>query len=113
MITWIARWVVHALAIYIVARILPGITLTDFGSALIASLVMGLVNTLFKPILVILTLPITIVTLGLFSLVVNAMLFLLASHFTPGFKVDGFWTALVGSVLLSVVSMIFNILSKR
>lgn len=113
MITWIAGWVVHAFAIYIVARILPGIYLADFQSALIAALVIGLVNTLFKPIFVILTLPITILTLGLFSLVVNAVLLMLASALTPGFKVDSFWTALIGSILLSIINMLLGAFTKR
>ena len=108
MFVWIARWFVNALALYIVAKILPGIHLVDFGSALVAALIIGFVNTLIKPILLLLTFPITILSLGLFALVINALMILLASALTPGFKVDGFGTAFIGSILLSVVSMILH-----
>lgn len=108
MITLVAHWVLNALALFIVSRILPGIYVSDFGTALIAALVIGLVNALVKPILVFLTLPITIVTLGLFLLVLNALMLLIAGSITPGFRVDGFVTALIGSILLSVVSTILH-----
>lgn len=110
MILLIARWILNALALYIVAQILPGIRLADFGSALMASLVIGLVNTLIKPVLLILTLPITILTLGLFALILNACMLLLASSITPGFIVDGFWTAFLGSILLSIVTTVLSAL---
>jgi len=112
MFSLIAKWVLNALSLYIVAQILPGIRLADFGSALIAAIVIGLVNTLVKPILVLLTLPITFITLGLFLLVINAVLLLLASFLTPGFKVDGFGTALLGSILLSLVTAILQSLVR-
>ncbi len=108
MITLIAHWVLNALALFIVSRILPGIYVSDFGSALVAALIIGLVNALVKPILIFLTLPITIVTLGLFLLVLNVLMLLIAGSITPGFRVDGFWTALVGSILLSLVSTILH-----
>lgn len=104
----IAKWVVNAIALYIVARVVPGIHLLDFGSALWAVIIIGLVNVLVKPLLVLLTLPITVVTLGLFLLVINAALLLLASSFAPGFTVDGFGSALLGSVVLSIVSWILH-----
>ncbi len=112
MITLLARWFLNALALYIVAKILPGIHLTDFASALIGVLIIGLVNTLIKPILFLLTLPVTVVTLGLFSFVVNALMLMLASAMTPGFKIDGFGTALVGSILFSVITTILHSLTK-
>lgn len=112
MFVWIARWVINALAIYIVSRILPGIRVTDFGGALVAAILLGLVNVLIKPVLLLLTLPITILTFGLFALVINAFMLVLVSYFTPGFKVDGFWTAFVGSILISIVSSILNALVK-
>lgn len=108
MIRIIARWIINALALYIVAKILPGIQLTDFGSALIAVLVIGLVNALIKPILFLLTLPVTVLTLGLFTFILNALMLMLASAITPGFKIDGFGTALIGSILLSIVTTILH-----
>ena len=108
MIKLLANWVLNAFALFIVSKIIPGIQLRDFWSALIAVVVIGLVNTLIKPLLVLLTLPITFLTLGLFTFVINAGMLLLATKFTPGFTVDGFWTALVGSVLLSLISTLLH-----
>ncbi len=104
----IANWFLNALALLIVSKIVPGIELRGFGAALVAVLVIGLVNALIKPILLILTLPITILTLGLFTFVLNALMLLLASNLVAGFRVDGFWTALVGSILLSLISTILH-----
>lgn len=112
MFTVIANWVLSALALYIVTRIVPGITVDDFGSALIAALVIGLVNALVKPLFIILTLPATILTLGLFLLVINALMLMLASSFTPGFRVDGFGTALIGSILLSIITALLQSLVR-
>ncbi len=108
MISILVRWVLNALALYIVAKILPGIHLLDFGSALIAVVVIGFVNALIKPLLFLLTLPVTIITFGLFALVLNALMLMLASALTPGFKIDGFLTALLGSILFSVITTILH-----
>lgn len=108
MFIWIARWFVNAIALYIVSQIVPGIRLTGFGSALVAVIIMGLVNTLIKPILFLLTLPVTILTLGLFSLVINALMLMLVSVLVSGFKVDGFGAAFVGSIVLSLITMLLN-----
>jgi putative membrane protein len=108
MISLIVRWVLNAFSLYIVAKILPGIHLLDFGSALIAVIIIGLVNALIKPLLFLLTLPVTIITFGLFALVLNALMLMLASALTPGFKIDGFGTALLGSILLSIVTTILH-----
>jgi putative membrane protein len=98
-------WILNAVALLIVAYILPGITVASFGSALIAALVLGLLNTLVKPLLILLTLPITIVTLGLFLLVLNALVFWLAGSILKGFfHVGGFWWAALGALVYSVVS---------
>lgn len=112
MFVWIARWIVNALALYIVSQIVPGIHVANFTSALIAVVVIGLVNTLVKPILFVLTLPITIVTLGLFTLILNAFMLLLAGSMLSGFSVDGFGAAFIGSILLSVVSTLLQSLVK-
>jgi putative membrane protein len=97
-------WILNAVALLIVAYILPGITVASFGSALIAALVVGLLNTLVKPVLILLTLPITIVTLGLFLLVLNALVFWFAGSVLKGFQVNGFWWALLGALVYSIVS---------
>ena len=97
-------WVLNAVALLVVAYLLPGITVASFGSALIAALVLGLLNTLVKPLLILLTLPITIVTLGLFLLVLNALVFWFAGSVLKGFQVDGFWWALVGAIVYSLVA---------
>jgi len=97
-------WILNAVALLIVAYVLPGVTVSSFGSALIAALVLGLLNTLVKPLLVLLTLPVTIVTLGLFLLVLNALVFWFAGSILKGFQVSGFWWAMLGAIVYSVVS---------
>lgn len=97
-------WLLNAIALLIVAYILPGITVASFGSALIAALVLGLLNTLVKPVLVILTLPITVVTLGLFLLVLNALVFWFVGSVLKGFQVEGFWWAFLGALIYSIIA---------
>lgn len=101
-------WILNAVALLIVAYILPGITVASFGSALIAALVLGLLNTLVKPVLVILTLPITVVTLGLFLLVLNALVFWFAGSVLKGFQVDGFWWAFLGALIYSIIASLLS-----
>lgn len=108
----IANWFLSAIALFIVSRLVRGIELVDFGSALIAVIVIGLVNALIKPLFLLLTLPINILSLGLFTFVINALLLLLASSLTPGFQVHGFGTALIGSILLSIISMLLHSLVR-
>lgn len=107
---FIIRLVLNALALIIVANIVPGISIQSFPIAILAAVVIGLVNALIRPLLEILSLPITILTLGLFSLVINALMFALAAWLTPGFSVAGFgpafWGGLVYAVLATVVSWI-------
>ncbi|AKQ53548.1 phage holin family protein [Bordetella hinzii] len=102
-------WILNAVALLAVAYLLPGIAVASFGSALVAALVLGLLNMLVKPVLVLLTLPITIVTLGLFLIVLNALLFWLAGSILRGFQVNGFWWAVAGAILYSIIS---GLLSK-
>ena len=97
-------WILNAVALLAVAYLLPGITVASFGSALVAALVLGLLNSLVKPVLVLLTLPITIVTLGLFLIVLNALLFWFAGSILKGFQVNGFWWAVGGAILYSIIS---------
>ncbi len=111
--TLILVWILNAVALLVVAYILPGISVASFGSALIAALVLGLLNTLVKPLLVILTLPITIVTLGLFLLVLNALVFWLAGSILKGFQVNGFWWAVIGALVYSLVSGLLSSLLMK
>jgi len=108
MINYIVRWVLLALSLLLVAWIVPGIQVNGFFAALIAALVIGIVNVLIRPILLAITLPINVLTLGLFTFVVNALLLWLVGAIVPGFLVAGFVPALLGSVLLSILSVIIN-----
>jgi putative membrane protein len=101
------QWFISAIAIVIAAYIVPGTEVTLTG-ALIAAVVLGALNLFIRPILVILTLPITIITLGLFSLVINALLVMLASAIVPGFIIPGFWAAFFFALVLSIVNWVFN-----
>lgn len=105
----IIRWLVSATSIIIAAYLLSGISVATFWSALWLALLLGLLNVVLRPILVILTLPINILTLGLFTLVINAAIVLLASTIIKGFEVESFLAALFFSVLVSVVSYILNV----
>lgn len=109
---WLARLILNGIALYIVASVVPGIHLVGFGAALVAMIVISLVNVLVKPLLFLLTLPITVLTLGLFTLVLNASMFMLVGNLTPGFEVDGFIPALVGSIFLSIVSTLLHSLVR-
>jgi putative membrane protein len=106
MLTLIARWIVNAAALLLVAYLYTGVRVDDFVSAAIAALVLGLVNAVVRPILVLLTLPVTVLTLGLFLFVINALLFWFVAEIVRGFHVTGFMAALVGSVLYSVITLV-------
>lgn len=103
----IIHWIVSALAILVAAYLIPGVEVTFIG-ALVAAIVLALINIFIKPLVVLLTLPINVLTLGLFSLVINALLVMLASMVVPGFSVDGFLAALLFSILLSLINWLFN-----
>ena len=106
MLSLLLRWIVNAGALLLVAYLYPGVHVQDFLTALIAALVLGLVNALIRPILVILTLPVTLLTLGLFLFVINAALFWLVAELVSGFTVTGFWASLVGSILYSLITLV-------
>ena len=106
MLTLIARWIINAAALLLVAYLYPGVTVEGFLAAMVAALVLGLVNALIRPLLILLTLPVTIVTLGLFLFVINAFLFWFAAEIVQGFKVTGFMAALIGSVLYSLITLV-------
>lgn len=104
-------WILNAIALLAVAYLLPEwIKVSNFTSALIAALVLGLLNTLVKPILVLLTLPVTILTLGLFLLILNGLVFWFAGSILEGFHVAGFWPAVIGAVFYSVISWALSLL---
>ncbi|KAF2509983.1 phage holin family protein [Flavobacterium sp. P21] len=100
------RLLVTAALVLLLSNLLTGVVVTSFGTAVIVAVVLGLLNIFIKPILVILTLPVTVVTLGLFLLVINAVMILLCTKIVGGFAVDSFWTALIFSVILSVLQSI-------
>ncbi len=106
MLSLLARWVLNAAALLLVAYLYPGVQVQDFLAALVAALVLGLVNAVVRPLLVILTLPVTLLTLGLFLFVFNALLFWLAAELVPGFTVSGFGAALIGSILYSLITLV-------
>lgn len=106
MISLLARWIVNAAALLLVAYLYPGVTVEGFGAALIAALVLGLVNAFIRPLLVILTLPVTLLTLGLFIFVINALLFWFVAEIVHGFRVTGFGAALLGSILYSLITLV-------
>ena len=104
---------VTALAVLVTAYLLPGVHVTNFFWALLVAAVLGFFNATIKPLMVIITIPVTVLTLGLFLLVINAVVILLASAIIPGFSVDGFWWALGFSLILSLINSIFNNLVSR
>ena len=110
--TILANWIVSGLAIFLSAYLLSGVHVDGFATALVVAVVLGIVNAVLKPILIILTLPINILTLGLFTLVINALLILLTTQFVSGFRVDGFWWAFLFSLVLSVVNSVLHSLIK-
>jgi len=104
----IAHVLITAFALLLVAHFVPGIVVEGLYTAIIAAVILGVLNLIVRPILVFLTLPITILTLGLFMFVINAALFLFVASFVEGFEVAGFLTALLGSLIVSVISAIGN-----
>ncbi len=109
----ILRFLLSGLGVLLTAYLLPGVDVRHFGYALLVAVVLAVVNTLLKPVLIFLTIPITVLTLGLFLLVLNALLILLVDSIVPGFNVDGFWWALAFSLILSIFNSMFSGLLKK
>jgi putative membrane protein len=109
----LVRWGLLAAALLLVAHLYSGVVVASFGAALIAAFVIGLFNTLVRPLLVLLTLPVTLLTLGLFLFVINALMFWAAASVLDGFQVAGFWAALIGSVLYSLCSIVIDAAVER
>jgi putative membrane protein len=106
----ILRWLLNALGLILVSKMLAGFQVDDLWAALIAAAILGLVNVLIRPILLILTLPVNILTLGLFTFVVNALMLLLVARIVQGFSIASFGTAILGALLLWVISMVLDLL---
>jgi putative membrane protein len=109
---FLAHWFTLAIALGVTAWILPGVRIESFISLLIAALVLGFLNAVVKPVLVLLTLPITVVTLGIFYFVLNGILFALGSVLVPGFAVSGFGSAFVGAIIMGLLSLFIGSLTK-
>ena len=113
MIRLLIVWLINAVALIAVAYLMPGIAVSSFGAALVAALVLGLVNAIVRPILVLLTLPVTILTLGLFIFVLNGLLFWMVGSWLQGFEVAGFWPAVFGAIVFSIISWALSALVLR
>lgn len=103
----IINWIISAAAIMVAAYVLPGVEVSGLVAALVLAVVLGAINAFLKPLLIILTLPINVLTLGLFTLVINAGLVMLAAMIVPGFAVSSFWWALLFAIVLSLVTWVF------
>ena len=110
---FILRWIGYALAVMLVAYLIPGIAVNGFTGGLIAAIVLGLVNTFIRPILMLISLPLNFLTLGFFALVINALLLWGVAYFTPGISVNGFWSAFFGAIILSIVIAVVDGLTGK
>ena len=113
MVKLLVKWGLSAVALMFLAYLLPGIMVKSFGSALLAAAVIALLNSIVRPILIVLTLPVTVVTLGLFLLVINALMFWLAGSMLSGFEVSSFWWALAGAIVYSLLSMVVDMAMQQ
>ena len=113
MIRLLIVWLINALALMAVAYLMPSIEVSSFGAALVAALVLGLVNAIVRPVLVLLTLPVTILTLGLFIFVLNGLLFWMVGSWLQGFWVGGFWAGVLGAIVFSIISWALSALVLR
>jgi len=106
-------WLVNALALLALPYVFPGVKVDTFGAALIAALALGLINALIRPLLILLTLPVTLLTLGLFIFVINGLLFWWVGSFVDGFHVSGFWSGFFGAIIYSIISWLLSALLPR
>ena len=107
------HFIVSALAILITAYILPGVQVDGIFAALVLAVVLGVINTILRPVLIFFTLPLTIITLGLFAFVINGLLILLASYIVPGFAVESFWYAFLFGIVLAIVSYVLQMFERE
>jgi putative membrane protein len=110
---YLISFIGSAVALFITANIVAGVEILSFQALIVATIIVGLINTFIRPILRLLTLPITLVTFGLFAIVVNAITFSLAAFFAPGFEIDGIITAFIGAIVLSIVSTVIDFITER
>jgi putative membrane protein len=110
---FLIHWLVVAVALWVTANVVPGVAITSWSALAIAALVLGFVNAIIRPVLVILTLPITVLTLGLFYLVVNAIAFAIAAALVPGFQIASATAAILGALATSLISWFIGIFVKR
>lgn len=106
------RWLITSIAVLFVANLLPGIKVTSFGGLILAALILGILNAFLRPLMVILTLPLTVFTFGLFIFIINGIILYLTSLIVSGFDIANIWVAIIASVLISIVSGIINWLAK-
>ena len=106
-------WLVNALALLALPYVFPGVKVDTFVAALIAALALGLINTLIRPLLILLTLPVTLLTVGLFIFVINGLLFWWVGSFVDGFHVSGFWSGFFGAIIYSIISWLLSALLPR
>ncbi|MEN8145750.1 MAG: phage holin family protein [Gemmatimonadota bacterium] len=109
----LVRWLVNAVALYVTESIVPGIHVGDFETLLVAALVIGLVNAIVRPVATFISFPLTVLTLGLFYLVLNGAMFALAARLTPGFELENFTAAVLGAIVMSVVGMLLHAVVKK
>ncbi len=106
--SFLSRWIISTIAVLAAEKIVPGIHYLNWTDLFIATLLLGILNTFLKPILMVLSLPLVVLTLGLFLVVINALMLLLVDMLVPNFKVDGFWSAFFGALVISIISLILN-----
>lgn len=105
---WILRFLLSSVAVVLTCYLLPGADVTDFWTAMVVAFVLSLVNIFIKPLLILFTIPVTLLTMGLFLIVINALMILLTDYFVNGFEVNGFWWALLFSLILSLFNSLFD-----
>lgn len=108
MFRWLVKLILHGVIVFVIAKHLNGFSVSTLGAAVLFSLILGLVNTFIRPIITIITLPVTILTLGLFRLVINGVLFLTVAHFIKGIHIHGFVTAVIASIIVTILSHIVD-----
>jgi putative membrane protein len=108
--TILLRWLVNAIALFVVVNVVSGISVERWQTLLVGALVLGLLNAFLRPLLLLLTLPVNILTLGLFTLVLNGFIFYLAAWLVKGFNVTGFWSSFVAALVFSIISFLLNLL---
>ena len=113
MLRLVVVWILHTLALLAVAYLMPSVRIESLGTAIIAAALLGLANTVVRPLLILLTLPVTVLTLGLFIFVINGLIFLGIAHLVPGFQVAGLWAAILAAILYSIFSWLLAALVVR